>query len=64
MPLFCEILQTHVFKLQVLEFPGGLVVKGASIVTAMARVQSLVAQEFPHIMFAAKKKKPAQVPSQ
>ena len=45
MPLFCEILQTHVFKLQVLEFPGGLVVKGSGVTAvawkaAVARVQS------------------------
>ena len=39
-----------------LEFLGGLMVKGSSIVTAVAQVQSL-AWELPHAMDVAKKKK-------
>ena len=38
------------------EFPGGLVVKGSGVATAVAQVQSL-AWEHPHAMQAAKKKK-------
>ena len=39
-----------------LEFPGGLAVKGSSVVTAVVQVQSL-GQELPHATGTTKKKK-------